>query len=282
MKDSFINVLLSANYHSILTDGSTDASILEQDIIYILYLSKEGEPDVKFFSIVTPEHVHTDGLKECIENTFHQIGIVSLYKCLANLSVDGASVNTGIHNGLGVKMRELAVWLSTIHCFNHSLELAVKDTFNTTFLKEVDNMLLKIFYLYQRSPMRLRELKMFGEMYDQLIPKPCKSYGTRWTAHKVKAMEIALKNYGIYIKHLELLANTDSEALKCAEIEREAKKWKNGKFPIHLAIYLDALIPLKVISLGFQKEKYDPTEAVRCIKEFTWTMAKLQLLIDVV
>ena len=32
--------------------------------------------------------------------------------------------------------------------------------------------------------------------------------------------------------------------------------------------------------MGFQKEKHDPTEAVRHIKEFTRTMAKLQLLID--
>ena len=58
MKDSFINDLLSANYYSILTDGSTDASTLEQEVIYVLYLSKEGEPIVKFFSIVTTEHVH--------------------------------------------------------------------------------------------------------------------------------------------------------------------------------------------------------------------------------
>ena len=70
-------------------------------------------------------------------------------------------------------------------------------------------------------------------------------------------MEIVLNNYGIYIKHLELLANTNSQTLKHAEIEREAKKLKNGKFPIHLAIYLDVLTPLKVISSGFQKEKHD-------------------------
>ena len=130
-------------------------------------------------------------------------------------------------------------------------------------------MLLKLLCLYRKSPKHLRELKMFGEMYDQLIPKPYKSYGTRWIAHKVKAKEIVLNNYGIYIKHLESLANTNSQALKHAKIEGEAKKWKNGKFPIHLAIYVDVLTPLKVNSLGFQKEKHDPTEAVRRIKEFT-------------
>ena len=213
-------------------------------------------------------------------NAFHQIGIESVHQRMTNLSVDGASVNSGIHNGLGAKMRESTAWFSTIHCFNHSLELAVKATFNTTFFKEVDNMLLKLFYLYRESPKPLRELKMFGEMYDQSIPKLYKSYGTTWIAHEVKAMEIALNNNGIYIKHLESLANTDSQALKRAEIAGEVKSKKNGKFLIHLAIYLDVLTPLKVIGLGFQKEKHDPTEAVRRIKEFTWTMTKLQLLID--
>ena len=53
----------------------------------------------------------------------------------------------------------------------------------------------------------------------------------------MKAMEIVLNNYGIYMKHLESLANTDSQALKRAEIEGEVKKWKNEKFHIHLAIY---------------------------------------------
>ena len=70
----------------------------------------------------------------------------------------------------------------------------------------------------------MRGLKMFGEMYDQSIPKPYKSYGTRWIAHKVKAMKIVLNNYGIYINQLESLATNDSQTLKHAEIEGEAKK----------------------------------------------------------
>ena len=52
-------------------------------------------------------------------------------------------------------------------------------------------------------------------------------------------MEIVLNDYGVYIKHLESLAHTDSQALKRGEIVGEAKKWKNAKCPIYLAIYLD-------------------------------------------
>ena len=279
MKDSFVKDLLDANYYSVLTDGSTDASITEQEVVYVLYLSG-GEPKVKFLGIEAPDQATADGLKENIEKAFQNIGITPMYDSLANLCVDGASVNTGIHNGLGAKMQAHAEWLTIIHCFNHNLELAVKDAFDKTFFKEIDNMLLKLFYLYRKSPKRLRELKKFEEIYDDSIPKPYKSYGTRWIAHKIKAMEIVLNNYGVYIQHLESLAQTDSQALKRAEIQGEVKKWKNAKFPIHLAMYIDVLTPLKVLSLGFQKEKHDPVLAVRRIKEFNWTMAKLQLLVD--
>ena len=108
-------------------------------------------------------------------------------------------------------------------------------------------------------------------MYEHSIPKSYKSYDTRWIAHKVKAMEIVLNNYGVYIKHLESLAHTDSQELKPAEIPSNAKK--NAKFPIHLAIYLDVLTAPKVLSLGFKKEIHDPAVAIRRITEFNWIMA---------
>lgn len=41
-----------------------------------------------------------------------------------------------------------------------------------------------------------------------------------------------------------------------------------------MAIYLDILSPLYQPSLSFQKGQHDP------IQEFTWTMEKLQLLIE--
>ena len=97
-----------------------------------------------------------------------------------------------------VKMKESAPWINVIHCFNYSL-----DTFNKTFFKEVDNMLLELFYLYRKSHKLLRELKMFSEMYDHSVPKPYKSNGTRWIA----AMEIVPNNYRVYMKHLKSLAH---------------------------------------------------------------------------
>ena len=61
-------------------------------------------------------------------------------------------------------------------------------------------------------------------MYKRSIPKPYKSNGIRWIAHKLKAMETVLQNYGVFMQHLESLAQTDSQALKRAELIRWAKK----------------------------------------------------------
>ena len=51
IKNAMVEDLLRAKYYSILMDDSTDSSVTEQELIYILYLSKNGTTEVKFFSI---------------------------------------------------------------------------------------------------------------------------------------------------------------------------------------------------------------------------------------
>ena len=107
MKEDFVKDILNARYYSILTDGSTDASILEQEVLYVLFLSASGVAVSKFLSVDTPQHAHADGLKQCIEDSFQRIGIPSVSSRLASMNVDGAAVNTGIHSGLGVTFKEM-------------------------------------------------------------------------------------------------------------------------------------------------------------------------------
>ena len=66
-------------------------------------------------------------------------------------------------------------------------------------------MLMKFYYLYKKSPKRLRELKHI----------------------------------------VESLSQTDSQALKRAELKGYLQKWKDASNPISLAIYLDVLSPLQ-------------------------------------
>ena len=107
----------------------------------------------------------------------------------------------------------------------------MKDMFDGTFFKDIDTVLVKLYYLHRKSPKRLRELKTFGEIYERSLPNPCKFCGTRWIAHILKTMETVLRNYGVFMQDLELLAQTDSQALKRAEFVGWAKKWMDAKYP---------------------------------------------------
>lgn len=279
MKESLTADLAKSRYYACLNDGSTDSAVIEQEMVYVLFLH-EGTPMVKYLSIESVKSADAEGVKESIEDAFNRIGITRFSSRLTGLNADGASVNMGIHRGLGAILKKTAPWLEVIHCFNHRVELAIKDAFDHTEFGKIDEMLLKLHYLYKKSPKRLRELQIFSEAMDRAVPRPSKANGTRWIDHKFKAMETILENYGVFMAHIESLSHTDSQVLKRAELEGFAKKWQHASYPVHMAIYLDVLSPIRRLSLAFQQEKHDPVKAVRRIQDFTWTMAKLKLLID--
>ena len=50
-------------------------------------------------------------------------------------------------------------------CLTHRLELSVKDALKGTFFKEIDELLLQVYYVYEKSPKKCHELK---EIVDHL------------------------------------------------------------------------------------------------------------------
>ena len=167
----------------------------------------------------------------------------------------------GRMNGLGKLVRDEAPSVEIVHCFNHRLELVIKDAFTTTtFYHNIDEMLTKLYYFYQKSPKRLQQLRELNDAYEKSIPKPTKAYGTRWVDFKFQAMERILGNYEPYITHLEQLAHSDSQPKKQEEIKGYLNKWQDAGYIIHMAILIDILSPLRRLSLSMimQHENHDP------------------------
>lgn len=48
LKDALVKDLVDAKYYSLLTDGSTDSGVLEQELIYVLFLNRSGRAEVNF------------------------------------------------------------------------------------------------------------------------------------------------------------------------------------------------------------------------------------------
>ena len=94
--------------------------VLQSKLIYVLFLDSKGTPSVMFLSIENIKHVMLMDLKLRLKG-----------------DADGASVKTGIRRGIGIKIKEDVPWSMLVHCFNHHLELAIKDVFRTTFLTKL-------------------------------------------------------------------------------------------------------------------------------------------------
>ena len=90
MRESLKKLISKANYFSVLSDGSTDSAVTEQEMIYVLFIC-EGTPVLKYLSIKNVKNDDAPGLKSNLEVTFNRFGITRYYDKLVGLNLDGAS-----------------------------------------------------------------------------------------------------------------------------------------------------------------------------------------------
>ena len=169
-------------------------------------------------------------------------------------------------------------------CIAHRLELAVKDSLsNEREFKEIDEMLLRLYYLYHKAPKKLCQLRelshaLAGAMeYHKGSVKPYKASGTRWITHKVKAMKIILMNWGVYIMHLENLTSDKSvPAGDRNKLKGYLKARSQSKIPFLLALFIDVLSVVSDLSLVFQSDSIDVFSFCDAISKAKRQMERLQ------
>ena len=138
------------NFIAILCDGSTDNSIIEQEVLYVIFPEPETfKPTMKFFEVVAPaDSQDAPSLKKAIFATFHKHYFESVLSKNVFLSSDGASINSGKDSGLIRLLQEDFPWISFISCFSHQLESALKDALKE-FIEPVDTSLMHLLQLYK-------------------------------------------------------------------------------------------------------------------------------------
>nr|XP_006818603.1 PREDICTED: zinc finger protein 862-like [Saccoglossus kowalevskii] len=130
----------TVNFISVLGDGSTDKSIIEQEIIYVRYVGPRTKlPVTREVAITSVENATSQGVFDALTN-----GLSSVDLNLDNLNpdrekktslissnFDGASVNMGKKTGVVTKIKDVVSSSIGIHCVAHKLELAILDACKT-------------------------------------------------------------------------------------------------------------------------------------------------------
>ena len=192
------------------------------------------------------------GIKALLEATFIDCGLQDWRSKLVRICLDRAAVNLGVRRGLATLLRGEVPWLVAIHCLNHQLELATKSAFSKTFMDDVASVLMNLYYVYEKSPKRLRELRELADILEESIRKPEKAHGTRWLQHKSRALNPLIIGYPVIqnvCAHLESMALEEYHTKPTDKIcfKGYLKKLTSFKFVLHMLFFDSLLNPLAVV-----------------------------------
>jgi len=109
-------------------------------------------------------------------------------------------------------------------------------------------MLLRLYYFNEMSSKKVQELKGIvddlKEAYDfnEGGCIPVRSQGSRWIAHKRRALQKVIDQYGAYIAHLTSLCQDKSvRSEDRARLQGYVQKWSQLKVLLGCAMYIEIL-----------------------------------------
>ena len=185
---SFLDSLPSGGFFSLLMDGSVDAGNLEDELIVFVHCCiDDAEQEMttcsQFLSLYNPQKADASGLLQCIGEAMYLLGVddvlnqdsvlgVGTKPVLIGIGTDGATVNEGAQNGLRGQIQRALPQPFWCWCCTHRLELAFKATFCSSLFQSVQEMLLGLYYLYEKSPKRSRELTTLPQTLNSFLICP--------------------------------------------------------------------------------------------------------------
>ena len=199
-----------AKAFSLMSDGSTDASTVEEEILYVRYAHK-GQITVTFLGIRDVPKADAKNIYSAISLILEKVLGLSPeeWKCLlTGVASDGAAVMMGSENGVVRLLTEGKTDVITVHCLGHRLELAFKDGVkNIKPYADLSSLLIMIFTFYRRSPLNKSKLNtVFKEMGKKPV-FPKRIGGTRWIPHLLDALTNFFKGYSAITRQLEQMAD---------------------------------------------------------------------------
>ena len=203
------NQINNAQFVTVLSDGSTDSSITEQEMFFVRTCSA-GRISVSFAGIKQVEKGNAQAIHAALKHTITSsefLGIPwdNFTSKLVGLGCDGASVMLGHKNGLVALLKQSQPSLVEVHCFAHKLELSFKDAVKKSPLyeKTVVTLLMGLYYFYRNSPLNRSMLKRSFDALGKKVYLPTRVGGTRWVGHLLRALSNFQNGYPAILQHLQ-------------------------------------------------------------------------------
>ncbi len=291
-RSTIVNALAKARFFSLQLDGSTDAGNVEDEVFLVVLcdpFSTVGKIRVRneFLTVRQPGRATAESLFSCLRAAMGFLGVANWEHKLIGMGCDGASVNLGSTSGLKGLLTEAMPWIVVFWCLAHRLELALKDALKDTFFMQVDEMLLRIYYLYEKSPQKCVELDdIISELKQCLEPsdlptkggnRPLRACGTRFVAHKVVALQRVTDRLGAYLSHLSALIEDPSvKSVDKQKLKGYMLKWHDAKILLGCAYFHDLLKPAAILCKVLQEDEVCVVSAIEAILKTAKNLEKVK------
>ena len=207
--------ITAADYFALIADEATDISHNEQMCIAIRWVDSSYQihetalglvqlPDTKALTLFT---IIKDVLVRCS---------LPIASCIGQ-AYDGASCMSGVRNGVQALIKKEADHCLYVHCFAHSLNLAIQDvTKRCELLCNFMQFIFQLVQLIKFSPKRMnlfervRKEVTFSDSESALAQSLRTLCPTRWTVRH-SAIDSILKNYQALMSTLEVVQQGQDE-----------------------------------------------------------------------
>ncbi|XP_078238927.1 zinc finger protein 862-like [Pogona vitticeps] len=252
LKEDVVADIKASEFVSVLVDGSTGRSDVEECIIYVRYINASGVKE-SYLAIAPLANSTALGYLDAVDEEFQRVNMDWRHgKCLVGLATDGSPLMIGGVNDLASKITNYANRITTIHCVSHKVHLSVlKSLKGVSYIDEIDHCLISVYKFYNGSSKRQKQLSETAEVLSAKLLKLQKLHTVRWVASKVGTIKAVIQDWRSLVTHLENVGcGKETDSSKAKGVLKTLKKYR---FLRTLHFLHDFLFPLKKLSLTFQK-----------------------------
>ena len=273
-----------AKFFSVLSDGSQPKKTGSEKEMILTLIERNGLPCYLTTSLLEMSEFGGSGaevIKSGIDHVYlneMKLSDDAFKTCLIGATSDGASVNTGKYSGVLTRLKEERPWLITIHCANHRIELAAKDSMNQSIMVDAQQFYLTNYFLLKNSGAIKAEVRKSAEALGITSYELPKIQGTRFIGHRQRGYQRFLHMMPALVMAYEnSLTHTKKSADVKAKLSGLIKKLRDAKEILNVCAALDILEKSVPASMVFEGDGLMPHEISPNIE---MTQMELQELLD--
>ena len=125
VRKSICDGVRQAGFFSLLADETKDASKQEQMAVVVRYVGDKAVIHEHFLTFVEAKDLTVESLTAYLVSTLTKYHLHPA--CIVSQGYDGAAVMSGSCTGVQQRMKEVAPYAAYVHCYAHTLNLALVD-----------------------------------------------------------------------------------------------------------------------------------------------------------